>query len=398
MSDLKHKFDFDTPVDRRHTNSVKWDFAAEDEIPMWVADMDFKAAPAILDALEEKLRHGVFGYTSSDERWYEAYISWWKRRHGLTMQKDWLVFCAGVVPAISSMVRVLTQPDDNVVIQSPVYNMFYNSIRENGRNLVESELVYDRETGTYSIDFEDLEKKLSDPKTVLMILCNPHNPIGRIWSREELLKIGELCLKHHVMIISDEIHCDIVKPGCGYVPFASVSEELCMNSITCMAPTKAFNIAGLKTAAVMIADPDLRSRISTAFRREGVAETETFALPAAIAAFDESEDWLDQLNEYLFENRRVFEDYVSEHMPGVRAVPGEATYLVWLDISEPMKNMPEGTSEDVSKILRKQAKVFVSSGHAYGTAGDHFLRVNIACPRSVMMEGLARLEAGLKAL
>lgn len=399
MTDFKKRFDFDTPIERRQTASVKWDLAAPGEIPMWVADMDFQAAPAVLEALEERLHHGVFGYSIAEDKWYNAYISWWERRHAFSIRREWMVFAAGIVPAISSIVRELTSAGENIVLQAPVYHVFYNCIRQNGRNCVENELIYDREKGTYCIDFEDLEAKLAAPETTMMILCNPHNPISRLWSKEELTKIGELCLKHHVIVVSDEIHCDLVRPGCSYTPFASISEECCLRSITCVAPTKAFNLAGLKTAAVIISNPEWREKINAAFHREGTGEMETFAVPAAVAAYNDSEDWLDQLNEYLFENRRVFEEYVRMYIPGAFAVPGDATYLLWLDISEIIrKEIPGRTSQDVSRILRDKAGVFVSAGSAFGTGGDGFLRVNIACPRSTLMEGLERLQKGLASL
>ena len=238
-------YNFDEPVNRRNTHSLKWD-VKEQELPMWVADMDFQTAPDIQEAIRERAAHGVFGYSIVPEEWYQAYMGWWERRHHFSMEKEWLVFCTGVVPAISSMVRKLTTAGENVLVQTPVYNIFFNSIVNSGRNIAENPLRYDG--NTYQMDFEDLERKLSDPQTTLMILCNPHNPVGRIWSREELEQVGKLCRKYHVTVISDEIHGDLTSPGQEYIPFASVSENCKNTSITCMAPTKAFNLAGLQTA------------------------------------------------------------------------------------------------------------------------------------------------------
>lgn len=253
------KYDFDKLTDRRGTGSLKWD-VPHGELPMWVADMDFETAPEIIRALQERAVHGIFGYHVVTEDWYEAYRSWWERRHQLEMEKEWLIFCTGVVPAISSTVRKLTTVGENVLIQTPVYNIFFNSIRNNGRNVLESPLVY--KNGEYSIDFADLEEKLADPQTTLMLLCNPHNPIGKIWDSETLARIGELCGKHHVLVLSDEIHCDLTDPEYRYIPFASVSRACRDNSITCLAPTKAFNLAGLQTAAVMVPNPVLRHKLN----------------------------------------------------------------------------------------------------------------------------------------
>ena len=275
-------YDFGTPVARRGMDSLKWD-VAEGELPMWVADMDFQTAPEIRQALMERMAHGVFGYSVVPERWYDAYIQWWKTRHGYTMERDWLIFCTGVVPAISSIVRKLTTPAEKVLIQTPVYNIFFNSILNNGRQVLESPLRYDGEA--YGIDFADLEEKLSDPQTTLMILCNPHNPVGKIWDAETLRRIGALCKKYNVVVVSDEIHCDLTDPGTGYVPFASVSEECRENSITCIAPTKAFNMAGLQTAAVSVHNPVLRHKVWRGLNTDEVAEPNAFAVEAAVAAF-----------------------------------------------------------------------------------------------------------------
>ncbi|MDE7045685.1 MAG: aminotransferase class I/II-fold pyridoxal phosphate-dependent enzyme, partial [Acetatifactor sp.] len=280
-------YNFDKMTDRRGVGSLKWD-VPERELPMWVADMDFETAPEVSEAIRTRAEHGIFGYSVVTDDWYEAYIRWWKRRHGLAVEKDWLIFCTGVVPAISSAVRKLTTVGENVLVQTPVYNIFFNSIRNNGRNILESPLVYDGER--YSIDFADLEDKLANPQTTLMLLCNPHNPVGKIWDRETLARIGELCARHHVLVLSDEIHCDLTDPGCEYVPFASVSEVCRDNSITCMAPTKTFNLAGMQTAAVMVPDPVIRHKLNRGLNTDEVAEPNAFAVGAAVAAFEKGEN------------------------------------------------------------------------------------------------------------
>lgn len=381
------KYDFDTPIDRRNTNSLKWDIA-ENELPMWVADMDFKAAPEIQEAIQKRAAHGVFGYSIIPDDWHKAYAGWWQRRHSFTIQNDWLVFCTGVVPAISSVVRKLTTPAEKVLIQTPVYNIFFNSILNNGRQVLESSLKYS--DGQYEIDFEDLERKLSDPQTSLMILCNPHNPVGKIWDKETLQRIGELCWEHHVVVLSDEIHCDLTDPGMEYIPFASVSEKCRENSITCIAPTKAFNLAGMQTAAVMIPNSSLRHKVWRALNTDEVAEPNAFAVDAAIAAFTEGEAWLDELRKYIFENKRWAVAFMQERIPKVRVVPSNATYLLWLDCSS-----LAGSALEIASYIRKKIKLYLSEGSQYGRTGENFLRMNIACPRSTLEDGMQRLYEGI---
>lgn len=384
------KYDFDTPVNRRNTGSLKWD-VQEGELPMWVADMDFRTAPEIQSAIKERAEHGVFGYGIVPEEWYQAYIGWWKRRHGFTMEKEWLIFCTGIVPAISSLVRKLTTPAEKVLIQTPVYNIFFNSIENNGRQAFQCPLKY-RE-GEYHIDFEELEEKLADPQTTLMLLCNPHNPIGRIWSREVLEKIGELCWKHHVTVISDEIHCDLTDPGCSYVPFASVSEKCREISVTCMAPTKAFNIAGLQTAAVVIPNSVLRHKVWRGLNTDEVAEPNAFAITGAVAAFTEGEEWLDELREYIHANKELTTEFFARQLPQIRLLLSDATYLLWLDCQA----LP-GSGEEIAQFIRKRTGLYLSPGDQFGGNGNGFLRMNIACPRCVLQDGLERLKRGIEAL
>lgn len=380
-------YDFDTIVDRRNTGSLKWD-VKDNELPMWVADMDFQAAPEIRQALEERMRHGVFGYSIIPEDWEKTYISWWKRRHNLDIDPSWLTFCTGVVPAISSAVRKLTTPNENVLIQTPVYNIFFNSIINNGRRVLESPLAYDGQK--YCIDFEALEEKLADPQTSLMILCNPHNPVGQIWDKETLARIGELCWKHHVVVLSDEIHCDITDPGKEYIPFASVSEHCRENSITCIAPTKAFNIAGLQTAAIMAPNSNLHHKIWRALNTDEVAEPNAFAIAATVAAFNKGEAWLEELRQYLFSNKQMVLQFFEKNLPQIHILPSEATYLLWLDCSK----ITDDTNTLTDKI-REKTGLYLSAGEQFGGNGKRFIRFNIACPKATLEDGLNRL---LKAL
>ena len=357
---------------------------------MWVADMDFPAAPEITRAISERAAHGVFGYTNVPDEWYAAYTGWWKERHGFEIKRDWLMFCTGVVPAISSIVRKLTTVGENVLVQTPVYNIFFNSIVNNGRNVLENPLIY--ENGSYRIDFADLEAKLSDPQTSLMLLCDPQNPGGMLWDRETLERIGGLCRKYHVVVLSDEIHCDLVSPGREYIPFASVSEDCMLNSVTCIAPTKAFNLAGLQTAAVYAADETLRHKVWRGLNTDECAEPNVFAVTAAIAAFTQGGDWLDQLRGYIAENRRTTEAFLAEKLPQVRMAHSDATYLFWLDCSE-----ITDSSRQLADFIRQKTGLYLSAGEQYRGNGRYFLRLNAACPRSVLLDGLERLRQGVLA-
>ena len=380
-------YDFDTIIDRRGTDAMKWN-VGENELPMWVADTDFPTAPAIWEAVKARAEHGIWGYSVLPEAWYDAYVSWWRDRHGLALERDWLLFALGVVPAISSVIRSLTSPGDKVVIQSPVYNCFFSAVTDNGRAVWDSPLKYDG--CTYSIDFADLEAKLSDPRAKVMLLCNPHNPTGNIWSREELKRIGELCAQHGVTVVADEIHCDVTAPGAEYVPFASVSDTCRDISISCIAPTKAFNLAGLKTAAVAVAEPALREKIKAALHADGVAEANAFAADAAVAAFTKCGEWLDQCNAYIDENRRTVEAFLEKELPQVKAVPSKSTYLVWLDCTA-----LKGDKEKLAEFIREKTGLFMNAGRMYGA--PDFLRLNVGCPRVYVEDGLNRLKAGVLA-
>lgn len=385
---MKKKYNFDKVIDRSSTYSIKW-WGEKDELPMWVADMDFQTAPEIIEALQNRLNNGIFGYTYIPDDWYKAYQNWWKKRHNLKIEKDSLIFCTGVVPAISSAVRKLTTPGENVLIQTPVYNVFYNSISNNGRKILESPLLYAK--GKYSIDWKDLEKKLSDPQTSMMILCNPHNPIGKIWDKKTLSRIGNLCKKYNVIVVSDEIHCDLTDPGYEYIPFASVSKICSDISITCIAPTKTFNIAGLHSAAVMVPNKVLRHKIWRALNTDEVAETNAFAVVAAIAAFTKGGDWLDSLRAYIKTNKDRVREYIKDKIPELSVVPSEATYLLWLDCSKICKD-----SKLLYEFIFKKTKLLLSNGVQYGGNGQYFLRLNPACPKKLLENGLSRLEKAIK--
>lgn len=383
------KYNFDEMTDRRNTFSMKWDIE-ENELPLWVADMDFKTAPQITAAIQRRAEKGIYGYTMVPDQWKTAICHWWKTRHDFSIDPDSLVFCTGVVPAISSIVRKMTTVGENVLVQTPVYNIFFNSIRNNGRNILENKLKYENQN--YEIDFEDLERKLADPQTTLMLLCNPHNPIGRIWEKETLERIGELCYKHHVLVVSDEIHCDLTDPGRAYVPFASVSDLCARNSITCIAPTKAFNLAGLQTAAVMIPNETLRHKVERGLNTDEVAEPNVFAVDVVIAAFNEGGDWLDELRKYIYENKKLVREFLEKELPKVYLLPSQATYLLWLDCSK-----ISHSSEELAQFLREKTGLWLSAGEHYGGELDYFLRMNIACPRIRLTDALKRLKEGLLA-
>ena len=382
------KYDFDKLTDRRGTGSLKWE-VAEGELPMWVADMDFETAPEIKAAIVKRAEHGIFGYSTTPDAFFEAVRGWWKRRHNADFSCEWMVYSNGIVAAISSAVRKFTTPNENVLIQAPVYNIFYNSIVNNGRRVLSSDLVYDN--GAYRVDFCDLERKLSDPQTSLMILCNPHNPVGKIWSREELSRIGELCRKYGVTVISDEIHCDITEPGREYTPFATASEACADISVTCLSASKTFNIAGLQSACLVAKNSVLRHKIWRAVNTDEVGEPNAFAICANIAAFNECDGWCDEMRGYVFENRRIAEDFIRERLPMLRAPHGEASYLMWVDVSALTQD-----SEAFARELREKTGLFINGGAEYGGNGNLFIRINLATQRARVLDGLSRLEGMLK--
>lgn len=376
------KYDFDKVISRRGTDSYKWDSAeSEHVLPMWVADMDFHTAPAIVDALRLRVEHGIFGYTRVPDSYYDAVTGWFMRRHGWKMNREWIIYTSGVVPAVSAVIKALTVPGDKVLVQTPVYNCFFSSIRNNGCKMVSSPLVF--AGNTYTIDYEDLECKAADPKVKVMLLCNPHNPAGRVWKWEELVRIGEICIRHGVTVVSDEIHCELVFPGHRYTPFASISEDFLWHSVTCLSPSKAFNIAGLQIANIVCADADRRAKIERAINDNEVCDVNPFGVIATQAAYNGGEEWLNQLIEYLYGNYLYMREFCREHLPEFPVTILEGTYLVWMDCRK-----LRISSEELERRLFAEAGLWLNAGTMYGAEGEGFMRWNIACPRTTLTEGL----------
>ena len=379
-------YDFDRVIDRSGTFSEKWN-TKDGELPMWVADMDFETAPEIKQAILERAEHGVFGYSYVPDEWYEAYINWWDRRYGYKMDKDSLLYCTGVVPTIAACIRTFTEPGENVLLISPIYNHFFYAIKNNGRVPVECPLVYQNDS--FEIDWEKLENACADPHTSLIIFCNPHNPTGSFWSKDDLEKVGEICSRNGVTVISDEIHCDLTEPGVKYIPFASVNDTNREISITCIAPSKSFNIAGIFSAATSIPNKTLRDKVSKALSACEIAEPNAFAVQATVAAYKHGEPWLEEARKYIFENKKYIKEYIAENIPGLKDVSGPCTYLSWIDTRE----LGEA-SVGFAKKLRQQTGLWVVDGKAYGKAGEGYFRLNAASPRSMVEDGMKRLKAG----
>ena len=375
--------DFESIIDRHDTNSLKWDLF-DDDLPMWVADMDFKVAPAIQDAILKRAKHPVFGYTVVPDELFEAYINWWKSRYNLEMSREDMAYSMGVMPSISSMIRCLSDENDEILIQTPVYHVFFYVIEDNNRKVIENELIY--EDGAYKIDFDDLDEKLS--KVKMMILCNPHNPVGKIWSKEDLDRILELCKKNDVILVSDEIHCDLTDPELKYNPCAADD-----NVIRCLSPSKSFNVAGFQSSIVHTTNSELLDKIKAQMHIDNSDSCNVFATSAVIAAYNGSEEWLEELRQVLYENKQTVKKYLDEELPIVKLVECDATYLLWIDCSALGVH-----SEVLCEFLRTNQGLFLSPGHQFGENGKNFLRMNIACPRELLLDGLARLKAGIIAL
>lgn len=379
------KYNFDNAPERLGTHCVKWDSINPGELPMWVADMDFEVAPAIQQAVAQRAAHPVYGYTYADNDYYDAVVNWFDRRHNWKIDRSWILHTPGVVSAISCAIKAFTLPGQQVIILTPVYNCFFSSIRNCGCEASECELK--RQGDSYVIDFDDLERRCADERATVLLFCNPHNPAGRVWTRSELQQVSDICLRHHVRVIADEIHCELVMPGYQYTPFASLSEETADNTVTLNSPSKAFNTAGLMQSNVICSNVDLRRRIDRVINIFEVCEVNPFGPDALMAAYNQSEDWLDQLNEYLYGNYIELKKFFAEYMPKIEILKLEGTYLVWADISS-----LEFTSDELADKLRNEGKVYLNSGTMYGRrAGQGYLRINIACPRSRMIEGLTRM-------
>ena len=400
------KYNFDEIVERRGTHCVKWDESPSDDvIPLWVADMDFKAAPQILEAVKKRAEHGVFGYTVVEEDYYVAVINWFRRRHNWRIHREEILYTTGVVPAMSVAIKALTMPGEKVLILSPDYNCFFSSIRNNGCEVQETplRLISPPKLGgaggglkkpqpSFEVDFNDFEAKCADEKTTVFLLCNPHNPTGRVWTKEELERMNDICLKHNVKVVSDEIHCELMMPGHTFQPFAAVSEACRKNSVILNSPSKSFNIAGLQIANIIVFNPSWRRRIDRAININEVCDVNPFGPVALIAAYNESEDWIDELNQYLWGNYTVLCDFIDKNLPQWKVCPLEGTYLPWVDVSA----MGIPVDELCDRLLR-EAKVWINPGTMYGReSGKGYVRFNIATQRSRLIEALERIKAYLE--
>jgi len=385
------KYNFDELIERRGTGCVKWDESpAADVIPLWVADMDFKAAPAILEAVRKRAEHGVYGYTVVGEDYYLAIINWFQRRHNWRIRREQILYTTGVVPAMSVAIKALTMPGEKVLILSPDYNCFFSSVRNNGCEVLESPLKRIDETSSlphFEVDWHDFEMKCADEKTTVFLLCNPHNPCGRVWTAEELSRMNDICLRHGVKVVSDEIHCELVMPGHRFQPFAAVSDACQQNAVILNSPSKSFNIAGLQTANIICSQPEWRRRLDRAININEVCDLNPFGPVALIAAYNESEEWIDELNQYLWGNYVALCQFASEHLPQWKVCRLEGTYLPWVDISA----LGISAQSYCDRVM-SEAKVWINPGTMYGPlTGEGYIRLNIACPRSRLMEALQRI-------
>ncbi len=396
MDENMNKWNFDEVIDRKCYGTIKWDpyvlkffLGHENLLPLWVADMDFRAPEPITKAMIERVNHGIFGYTLPEEDFYQAVINWFQRRHNWKIQRDWFISTPGIVSAISYLVLAFSKLGDKIIIQEPVYYPFRMCIENNGRRALVNPLKF--VDGHYEMDFEDLEKKVKDPRAKVLILCSPHNPVGRVWKLEELEKLGNICIKNNIIVISDEIHCDLIFPGFTHVPFASISEQFAQNSITCTAGSKTFNIAGLQTSNILIPDPIKRQIFNTQMENLSLRFPGIFGAIALKAAYNECEDWLDAAMAYMKKNYEFLEKFIQERLPGVKVIEIQGTYLVWMDFRG-LKLTPI----ELDDIIKKEAKVGLDNGPMFGTGGLGFQRINIACPLSIVRDALERLETALK--
>jgi len=386
------EYDFSRPTERRGTDSYKWDSAPEtDIIPLWVADMDFETFPGITEALQRRVAHGIFGYTRVPEAYYEAVCNWFGKHHGWHINREDIIYTSGVVPAVSAVIKALTLPGDQVIVQGPVYNCFFSSIRNNGCETVSNSLIYNKEELRYEIDFDDLERKLAHERARLMLLCNPHNPGGRVWTRDELTRVAELCHKYGVRVVSDEIHCELTLYDNEYVPFGSLPDELSHGSITCCSPSKAFNTAGLQIANIICRDAEVRNRIDRAININEVCDVNPFGVIALQAAYsDEGYEWLTQLRAYISSNYDLLRERFARELPKCKVMRMEGTYLAWIDCSE-----LHISSDEIEEMLMHENKVWVNAGSMYGTEGAAFIRINMACTSELLNEGITRIVKGL---
>jgi len=390
------KYDFDERIERKGSDCLKYDFAVEkgmpeDILPLWVADMDFRTAPCITERIKKDADFGIFGYTDSKEDYFQTLAKWYGTYFGWKVEQDWLVKTPGIVFAIATAVCAYTEEGDGVLIQPPVYYPFSAVIRDNDRRIVNNELIL--KDGRYEMDLEDLERKIVQEKVKLFILCSPHNPVGRVWTEEELRRVGEICLKYDVKIISDEIHNDFVYPGHQHHVLAAVDDRFRDISIICTAPSKTFNLAGLQISNIWIPDPELRSAFQKRMLAVGYSEINMFGLHACQAAYEDGREWLEQLKEYLKGNLDFVRNYLRENLPRIELIEPEGTYLVWLDCRK--LGLPE---EELEQFIARKAKLWLDDGAIFGKAGEGFERVNIACPRATLEEALGRLKKAVATL
>ncbi|NHJ04650.1 MAG: pyridoxal phosphate-dependent aminotransferase [Candidatus Heimdallarchaeota archaeon] len=386
------KWNFDEIVDRTKTNAVKWDqkfmekyFGIGDLLPLWVADMDFRAPKELIDVLKERVEHGIFGYTFPNESYFNSIIHWFERRHNWKIEKDWILYSPGIVPAVKFLIQIFTKPGDGVIIQEPVYYPFKSSIEENGRKVINNELLL--ENSSYKMDFKDLEEKCQTPRAKMLILCSPHNPVSRVWSKEELTKLGRICVDNGILVISDEIHCDLILPGYKHTIFADISEEFAQKSITCVAPSKTFNIAGLKTSSVIIPNKSLREDFATTMNNVSIGAPGIFGGLATETVYNKCENWLDEMLVYVKENYEYLVNFLKEKLPSLRVFDLEGTYLAWIDF-RPLKINPK----NLDAIIKKEAKVGLDDGAMFGKSGEGFQRINLACPRTILKDALIRIN------
>jgi cystathionine beta-lyase len=402
------QYDFDAEISRRGTNSLKWEFFTEGEsrvhwertdpalgdervLPMWVADMDFPCPQPVVDALVERARHGIYGYTARTDTYHQAVVNWMARRQGWTVAPEWICTTPGVVPALNTLVRSFVAPGAKVLIQPPVYYPFFNAVQNNGATLVTNPLLY--ENGGYGMDYADLEQKARDPELKMAILCSPHNPVGRVWTRDELARFGQICLENDVLVVSDEIHADLIYKGYEFTPFAGIGPDLARNTVVCTAPSKTFNLAGLHTSNIIIPDDELRSRFQKTLRATGLGWVGAFGLVALEAAYNHGEPWLEQVLDYIQANLRYMEAYLARHIPQITLVQPQGTYLVWLDCR---RLGLDGAA--LKRLMFDQARVFMDEGFLFGPEGEGFERINIACPRALLVEALERIKNAVEAL
>ncbi len=389
------KYDFDKIIDRNDTASYKWDqsqklFGRPDILPLWVADMDFEAPKEVVEAITRRAGEGIYGYTIRTQAFYDAIVGWLSRRHGWNIEQEWISSSPGVVPALSIAVLAFTEPGDGIILQSPVYYPFYDVIKMNGRTVVDNPLIL--EAGRYSFDFELLEQQAKDGAKMLL-LCSPHNPGGRVWNREELVRVGEICSKYNVLAVVDEIHHDLVFSGHKHVPFASLSDSLAKQTITCIAPSKTFNLAGLQTASVIIPNEELRRKYNALLKTLSIHMESFFGLTAIESSYTHGEEWLEQLLEYLEGNLNALLEFARKHLPQVQVIKPEGTYLVWVDCTA-ISDKPQ----ELKQLMFDKAGVAFSEGSVFGKQGSGYLRINIACPRSILMEALEKFAMAVNSV